>query len=68
MSFAFTIWPAEVRLLADMLMLPVLVTVMPVASVSVPTDDSALELAIGTSDADDTNASKNAKIPKTKYP
>ena len=66
-SVAFTSWPEAVREVADMFMLPVLVMVMPVASVSVPTVDSALESATGANIAVATKAIKKAKIPRAKY-
>ena len=66
-SVFFTSWPEDVRELAERLRLPVLLIVMPVASVRVPTDDSALELDIGIRAAEEMKANKNAKIPSVKY-
>ena len=65
-SVAFTSWPEAVREVADMFMLPVLVMVMPVASVRVPTEDSAEELAIGIRAAEEMKARRKVKMPKVK--
>ena len=66
-SVFFTSWPEDVRELAERLRLPVLLIVMPVASVRVPTDDSALVLDIGIKAAEEMKARRKVKMPKVKY-
>ena len=55
------------RELAERERSPVLLIVMPVASVRVPTVDSALELDIGIKAAEEMKARRKAKMPKVKY-